>query len=554
MRSGKIGVRLLAAAFLLMLAVRSLAGERATALATVTAGLVSGITVTDGGAGYSIEPLVTISDGGGSGASAKAVLSNGRVAFIIVLTAGSGYTRMPDVIIQPPSTAEVELSPNIILYGEDKSNVSIETLTDLTSEWLPFSNFVASRDGVVISNYETNRESQFYRIKEQVGLNSSNMVEGATATATAHGGYVTGISLVNQGSGYMVEPKVTLVGGNGLGATAKAILFGNKVGSIVVLTAGSGYTSPPLVEIEPPPTRTRLGFELVNALKITGAPWCKLRIESSTRENGPWTTFTNLDLLSSGVSVVKLMQGLENRFYRISEIVPPGTAGFVWINPGSFMMGSPDSEVGRNSLSRWEEVQHRVTITRGFWISDHEVTQGEYRAVMGNNPNTIRDDNFPVTNVKWSDAVRYCEILTNRERLASRITDRQAYRLPTEAEWEYACRAETTNSRYGNLNEIAWINTGSELSLRSVRLKKPNSFGLYDMLGNAWEWCSDWWWDYSQFDLIDPNGPTAGGLKIIRGGSWNFDPQNLRSAGRFKSPPETVMRHVGFRAVLADVW
>jgi formylglycine-generating enzyme required for sulfatase activity len=526
----------------------------------VTSGFVSGITVTSGGVGYIAEPLVTIADGGGNGASAKAVLSNGRVVLIIILTAGSGYSGLPDVIVSPPSMAEVELSPRIVLYGENDSKATVETSSVLTGGWGLFSNLVARREGVVVSNYKTDRESQFYRIKESGDLKSINIVETATAISTVHSGFVTGISLVNQGSGYVAEPKVTVVGGGGLGATARAFISGNRIASIVVLTAGFGYTTPPAIDIEPPPMRTRLGVKLGKALRATGQPLSKLRIESSITKNGPWAIFTNLALLSSGVAVIDLMPGLENRFYKISEIVPPGTVGFVWVNSGSFMMGSPESEVGRNSFAKWEEVQHRVTITRGFWISDHEVTQGEYRSVMGRNPNTVRDDNLPVTNVKWGEAVQYCEVLTNREKLANRITDRQAYRLPTEAEWEYACRAGSTDARYGNLNEIAWITTGIESSLRSVCTKKPNAFGLYDMLGNAWEWCSDWWWDYPQFDVVDPTGPlnpiggNGPGLKIVRGAPWNFGPGNLRSAGRFKTPPDTALSCMGFRAVLEEIW
>lgn len=557
MKSGKNG---LFVAFLWLLAARCLGGETATAVATVTGGLVSSITVTSGGAGYTVEPLVTVADGGGSGASAKAVLSNGRIDFIIILSAGSGYSRLPEIIISPPSIVEVGISPAFVVYGEDGSNVSIETTTGLTSGWTVLTNLVAKRAGAIFSGSDIAENSRFYRIKTYDSGNpgSGNENLRATATATIRAGFVAGVSLVNQGSGYIAEPKVNLVGGGGFGATARAFLSGGKVLSVVVLTAGNSYTSPPGVEIEPPPMPTRISVGLGKSLRATGQPWSKLIIENSMTRNGSWIAFTNLALLSSGVSMIDLIPGLENRFYRIAEVVPPGTAGFVWINPGSFIMGSPETEAGRNALSKWEEIQHQVTITRGFWMSDHEVTQGEYRAVMGVNPNTLRNDNFPATNVKWGDAVRYCDILTNRERLANRINGQQVYRLPTEAEWEYACRAGSTDARYGNLGEIAWFTTAEESSLRSVRTKKPNALGLYDMLGNAWEWCSDWWWDYPAFAVTDPTGPLNpignASVKIVRGAPWNFQFGNLRSAGRFKMPPDTAQSYMGFRVVLSDVW
>ncbi|MBM3903475.1 MAG: formylglycine-generating enzyme family protein, partial [Verrucomicrobia bacterium] len=151
---------------------------------------------------------------------------------------------------------------------------------------------------------------------------------------------------------------------------------------------------------------------------------------------------------AEGVVLVDLTPGSVRRFYRtVADPKPAGPSGFVWIPPGTFVMGSPSSEEGRYA----DEVQHTVTLTQGFWMSDHEVTQSEYQAVMGNNPSVFKGDlNRPVEQVSWDEAVLYCQKLTERERAAGRITAQQAYRLPTEAEWEYAARAGTTGARYGS--------------------------------------------------------------------------------------------------------
>ncbi len=228
--------------------------------------------------------------------------------------------------------------------------------------------------------------------------------------------------------------------------------------------------------------------------------------------------------------------GVPAKFWRArmktGDPKPVGPAGFVWIPPGTFTMGSPTTEADRYI----DEVQHMVTLTQGFWLSDHEVTQGEFEAVMGSNPSWHKGDtNRPVEKVTWESAILYCQKLTERDRAAGRITTQQSYRLPTEAEWEYAARAGTTDSRYGNLDEIGWYLGNSGLGVHPVKQKSPNAWGLYDMIGNVWEWCSDRWADYPTGSAIDPSGPSSGTSRVIRGGSWGNEARFSRSASRWGS-------------------
>ena len=374
--------------------------------------------------------------------------------------------------------------------------------------------------------------------------------ETATAVATITAGFVTGITVTSGGSGYTSEPAVTLSGGGGSGATAKVILSGDKVALILVLTAGNGYSTTPMVVVEAPPVPPKpLGvrLELVPKLTVEGPAGSNARVDSAASLNGPWTMWTNVTVGLEGTVLVDLSPGSAARFYRA---VAEQRAGFVWIKPGTFVMGSPVSEVGRDS----DEVQHTVTLTQGFWMSDHEVTQGEYEAVMGSNPSHFKGDlNRPVETVNWDDAVAYCKKLTERERAGGRITSQQAYRLPTEAEWEYAARAGTTGARHGELDAIGWhtLNAGSET--HPVKQKAANAWGLHDMIGNVFEWCSDWDGSYQTESVTDPTGPSSGSYRVHRGVGWISAPSWARSAYRYRCDMGCRGNFLGFRPVLSPV-
>jgi formylglycine-generating enzyme required for sulfatase activity len=223
-----------------------------------------------------------------------------------------------------------------------------------------------------------------------------------------------------------------------------------------------------------------------------------------------------------------------------------------------FTLGSPASEQDRWDI---EGPQTQVTITRGFWMGRYEVTQGEYQAVMGSNPSSFGGDtNRPVENVSWSEATKYCGKLTARERAAGRLPAGYVYRLPTEAEWEYACRAGTTtrfsygdDPGYSQLGNYAWYRSNSGKTTHAMGLKQPNARGLYDMHGNVWEWCLDWYGTYPGGSVTDPQGAGSGSYRVNRGGGWVNLAQVCRSARRRGLEPGARNYGLGFRAALVAV-
>ena len=247
---------------------------------------------------------------------------------------------------------------------------------------------------------------------------------------------------------------------------------------------------------------------------------------------------------------------------------------FRWIPPGKFRMGSPEGEDGRQEA---EGPRHEVTISRGFWLGETPVTQALWKALRGENPSEFKSEERPVENVSWDDVQLFIGAMNKRER-----TDE--YRLPTEAEWEYSCRADTETSTYAGeleirgqdngpiLDGIAWYggNSGVDFELENgfdastwkeqqydhdrvgshpVKRKQPNNLGLYDMLGNVWEWCADWWADSypGEDSRTDPSGPPEGSGRVCRGGSWIINARYCRSAARDLGSPDDRNCNLGFR-------
>jgi len=230
----------------------------------------------------------------------------------------------------------------------------------------------------------------------------------------------------------------------------------------------------------------------------------------------------------------------------------------VLIPKGTFMMGSPESEQGRQK----NEDQHEVTISKDYYLGVHEVTQAQYETVMGKNPSHFQgaivgneNADLPVENVSWDDTVEFCKRLSDlpEEKKAGR-----EYRLPTEAEWEYACRAGSKTAyafddEEGLLPEYGWFKRNSSDRTHTVGLLEPNAWGLYDMHGNVWEFCSDRYGDYPKGAVSDPSGPSGPkeAYRVYRGGSWGNVAARCRSAYRYLYDP-SFRRSIGFRVALSS--
>jgi sulfatase modifying factor 1 len=269
-----------------------------------------------------------------------------------------------------------------------------------------------------------------------------------------------------------------------------------------------------------------------------------------------------------------------------------------WIPVGKFVMGSPESEPGRKVD---EGPQTTVTISKGYWLGKTEVTIGQWKAVTGmnvrdkvnkllndtalydfagkkmmirdfmsfdkNDPDKVlanENDQLPMYFVSWNEAMAFCRKLNEQEQTANRLPNGYEYTLPTEAQWEYACRAGTTGGIYGQqgTNLIAWYGANSYKGYkgrgfgnplngsRNVGEKLPNKWGMQDMLGNLWEWCYDWYGPYPGGKVTDPTGPVTGTYRVNRGGSFGSGINDERSANRAQNPPNEDSAYRGFRIAL----
>jgi formylglycine-generating enzyme required for sulfatase activity len=219
------------------------------------------------------------------------------------------------------------------------------------------------------------------------------------------------------------------------------------------------------------------------------------------------------------------------------------------IPAGTFMMGSPVTELGRNGN---EGPQTRVALTKQVFLGCTEVTQLQWTSLMGSNPSTFAGDTPPVNNVSWNEATLFCKKLTEREQAAGRLPAGWEFTLPTEAQWEYACRAGTTGANAGELDAMAWYQANSDGSTHPVGTKQPNAWGLYDMNGNVWEWCLDWSGNFPGGNVTDPTGPVSGSRRVDRGGGWRYDAAHSRSAVRDDLPPDFRGANLGFRLALVQ--
>lgn len=237
-----------------------------------------------------------------------------------------------------------------------------------------------------------------------------------------------------------------------------------------------------------------------------------------------------------------------NKVYEIPEEITLDLGNnimmeFVYIDKGSFLMGS-DEQIGDED----ESPKHEVCISKPFYMGKYEVTQKQWKQIMGSNNSNFKGDDNPVDTVSFLECNEFAKKLSD-------ITKKKVS-LPTEAQWEYACRAGSDTKWFfgddeNDIEEYGWIDSNSNMQTHPVGLKKPNKFGLYDMYGNIQEWCSDWYTNpYLTDDKINPQGPKNGDSKVIRGGAWGDFPDNARSAYRNANGEDISNDGTGFRVVI----
>jgi formylglycine-generating enzyme required for sulfatase activity len=209
----------------------------------------------------------------------------------------------------------------------------------------------------------------------------------------------------------------------------------------------------------------------------------------------------------------------------------------IYIAPGKFMMGSPASELERNPN---REQQHQVTLTRGFWIAKNETSQLVWKQITGKNPSKIKNELHPVEQVSWNQVIAFIQKINKAG---------AKFRLPTEAEWEYACRAGTTSAYSGERDQVTWHRLNAGGTTHPIGSKKPNAWGVYNMHGNVSELCQDWFEEDISQDSTDPSGPVTGERKVERGGQYTGRLRHTRSADRSSGLPSGSAFFVGFRLV-----
>lgn len=217
-----------------------------------------------------------------------------------------------------------------------------------------------------------------------------------------------------------------------------------------------------------------------------------------------------------------------------TQVNPKDGLTYVLIPPGKFLMGCSPKD---DDCFQDERAVHEVTLTSEYWLGQTDVPQDAYQRVIGRNPSHFKGATLPVETVTWSDAQAYCEAVGGR--------------LPTDAEWEYAARGGNPSGRFGALDEIAWYAANSRNKTHAAAQKKANAYGLYDMLGNVWQWTADWYADYNDASATDPTGPGGGTGRTLRGGSWADSARFVRASEREGALPGHRYDVIGFRCVAA---
>ena len=229
------------------------------------------------------------------------------------------------------------------------------------------------------------------------------------------------------------------------------------------------------------------------------------------------------------------------------HFIPDLGLKLIWIKPGSFVMGNAQGgEIDEKPVTQ-------VSLTRGFWLGQTEVTQAQWRAIMGNNPAHFQGDDLPVETVSWNEAMEFCQKLSDREGASGLLPKGYAFTLPTEAQWEFACRAGTTGDYEGDPDTMGWYAANSSNTTKPVGQKQANAWGLCDMHGNVWEWCLDLYGSYRGGNVTDPKGAALGPYRVMRGGSWNNSADYCRANLRLRDEPIYRRNYLGLRLALSPL-
>jgi len=346
-----------------------------------------------------------------------------------------------------------------------------------------------------------------------------------------------------------------------LGATTKLVMSGQISQMIPILTAGLSAMGilPHCGLTQKISTPGRITEKMISinqlAIEMKVTPYLVMRLAREVLNIELRTPAAVLrpgqaDQLRTHLLEEKSKQEKPNQCL-VFELSEGLTLDLIYISPGLFTMGSPQDEEGHNE----DEIQHEVILTQGFYLGRYPVYQEQYECLMQENPSYFCEPKLPVETVSWYDAMAFCEALTLRFH--------KNFRLPTEAEWEYACRAGGT-SAFSNGAELSeeQANFDGKFSYNGnttglcrrqttpIDTFPPNAFGLYDMHGNVWEWCIDWYGEYPLEAVTDPKGPDSGSIKNLRGGSWFHGPADARSAQRDALDPGRRHSPYGFRVAM----
>jgi formylglycine-generating enzyme required for sulfatase activity len=425
-----------------------------------------------------------------------------------------------------PSDAEVKLNDQIITEKSLEKPPGTYTLTVEKSGYLPYSETIVLERGKTVTINVV--------LEKNTGLLLWT-VNPAGATVTINKEAFRGVNAAELAPGrYLVE-----VSAEGYDPQSESIEIkrGDKIQKAFTLVQQVGGLQ---FSIDPVDAQV----ELVRGTTVV-EKWTGLKL----LKNIPVGTYTVRARLSGYKDVEKPVTIVRDKNQVLEVVMEKGASAgatytnsigmeFVLIPAGTFQMGYNDG------YDR-EKPVHSVTISKPFYLGKYEVTRREWKAVMGSNPSRFEGDNRPVESVSWDDVQEFIKKLNAKE-------GGDKYRLPTEAEWEYACRAGTTTNWYFGDNEnllgdYAWYRDNSGNETKPVGQKKPNAFGLYDMHGNVWEWCQDWYGSYESGNQTDPQGPVSGSRRVSRGGSWRGSGSSTRAAFRYYGNLGYGYGTVGFR-------